>query len=138
MKETLSLFFLLLFVVIFFAYASPFPPNCVCEITAQVITIKESRIRKNEFEDRDFTSVDMDVEIIQVGSMIREGYSPEMTCAQYKVGEKIKVYTIKERDYLDKGAVINSGEIIKANIEYTGDEWGKGYYFDKIRVVDAH
>lgn len=128
---------LFLSISINFAHASIFPPNCVCEITALVLSVKEEAVKKDEFQKEDLTSLAMELKIISVGSMVRSGISDDMTCKQYKEGQKIKVYTIKERDFLDKKAAVIVGSIIKGNIEYSGDERGPWYNFDKIGVLTA-
>ncbi|MFH0763198.1 MAG: hypothetical protein V1925_04855 [Candidatus Omnitrophota bacterium] len=117
--------------------ASKVPDNCVCEITARVISAKEEPVKKDEFQKQDLTSVFLEIEITKVGSMLRKGDDPEMTCEQYKIGEKITLNTIKERDFIDKNIIIKPGIIIKGNIEYTGDERGTWYFLDKIGLANG-
>ena len=123
----LSFAIIILFLFFSVAGAAPFPPNCICEITGKVISIEEVPIEKN--------NIHLEIEIISVGPMVKAGISSEMTCGQYKVGQKISLCIVKERDCIDKGIDIKPNMVIKGNIEYTGDERGPGYNFDNIRGI---
>lgn len=130
------IFMMVLLFISSVALASIFPPNCICEITAKVLSVKEyiSGYRVDK-EKRKATHVEMMIEILKIGPMVRSGYSPDMTCDQYKIGERLKVHAIKERDFVNEKAVIKKNAVIRGNIEYSGDERGSWYNFDKIEIV---
>ena len=68
--------------------------------------------------------------------MLKKGMVSEMTCAQYKAGQKLMISTVKERDFVDKDLVIGPGMIVKGAIEYSGDETGPWYNFNNIIAVN--
>lgn len=116
------------------SFASIFAPNCICEIEAVVIDTKEWPVAKDEFQTEDLTYVGLEIVIAKTGKMVRPGYTPDLTCAQYKPDDKIKLTVIKERAFKEKNVIIKPGSIITGEIEATGDERGAGYFFDNIEV----
>jgi len=117
------------------AMASIYPPNCVCQIKAQVLEINETPV-KNEYVAEGLISVNMTIQIIKVEKMIKPGISEKMTCDVYAPGKIIKVTAIRRKDFVDAKLIINPNDIIRANIEYSGDENGQWYNFDHIEKAE--
>jgi len=115
--------------------ASIYPPNCVCEVKAKVLEIKETPVKKDEFITEDLISVGMKIEIIKVEKMVRPGISETMTCDAYEPGKIMDVRAVKPMDFIEKDQAINAGNIIRAYIEYSGDENGQWYNFNHIEAV---
>jgi hypothetical protein len=124
--------FLLLFTSL--CIAVPCPPDCVCEITAKIISIEESSVF-DEYAKEKHTRIKMKIEIIDIGPMVRSGHSSDMTCDQYEIGQKMKLSLVKERHFLDQNYILTPGTIIKGNIESVCDEFSSGYRFNRIEVI---
>jgi len=129
-----TVFILAIFSIVFYANAeaSLFPPNCVCEVKAKVLEVKETPVEKDASSTEDLISLGMKIEIIGVERMVSPGISEKMTCDTYEPGKIMDVNAVKPTDFIDKNQAINAGSIIKAYIEYSGDENGFWYNFNHI------
>ncbi|MGA2774942.1 MAG: hypothetical protein ABSE81_02635, partial [Candidatus Omnitrophota bacterium] len=101
----------------------------------QVLEINETLVKNGEYITKDLISVGMKIQIIKVEKMVKPGISETMTCDVYTPGKIMEVRAIRPRDFIDKNLIINPGSIIRAYIEYSGDENGQWYNFDHIEVV---
>ena len=115
-----KLFLIFLVFLVFFSsviYAAPFPPSPVCEINAEIINV---RISKN-----------VDIRIISVGELIEEGYQPmyeNFNCQEYKDDKIDDVGMWTEGNY-------KSGQTIKAEISYVGDDFSHGHVLDNVIIL---
>lgn len=114
-------FIIFLAFLIFFSfviYAAPLPPSPVCEINAEIINTKI-------FDET------IDIKVLSVGEMIEEGYQPmyeNFSCQEYEddIIDDVSMWT--EGNY-------KSGQTIKAEISYVGDEFSKGHVLDNVVIL---
>lgn len=117
--DTKLLIIFLAFLVFFSSviYAAPLPPSPICEINAEIINV---RISKN-----------VDIKVLSVGEMIEEGYQPlyeNFSCQEYEDDQIDDVSMWTEGNY-------KSGQTIKAEISYVGDEFSQGYVLDNVIIL---
>jgi hypothetical protein len=117
----IKLFIIFLAFLVFFSsviYAAPLPPSPVCEIEAEIINVKISE-------------ESTDIKVLSIGEMIEEGYQPlyeNFSCQEYE-NERINDVVMRtEGNY-------RSGQKIKAEISYVGDEFSEGYVLDNVIIL---
>jgi hypothetical protein len=125
--------------------ASPFPPQCICNVKAKVLALT-GRTEKVELSLKEAESqniIEMAIEIMSIESIVRE-FSSEATCQnQYKVGQKIKLLPVSANSIPSD---VKTGSIVQGDIERSGGcemsisdsneaECFEGYELSKIRVI---
>ncbi len=119
MNTKLPLVFLTFLVFFSFViYAAPLPPSPVCEINAEIINTKI-------FDET------IDIKVLSVGEMIEEGLQPmyeNFSCQEYKDDIIDDVGMRTEGNY-------KSGQTIKAEISYVGDEFSHGHVLDNVVIL---
>ncbi|MFA5276061.1 MAG: hypothetical protein WC417_04120 [Candidatus Omnitrophota bacterium] len=137
MSISKAVFILTIFSCLFYSNsdASIYPGNCVCEVKAQVLEVNETQANKDNYMEEGPTIVDMKIQIIKVEKMVKPGMSETMTCDVYAPGKIIEVHAARTTDFMDKNLLINPNSIIRAYIEYSGDENGQWYNFNHIEEV---
>jgi len=116
-----KLFIIFLAFLVFFSpviYAALEPPSPVCEINAEIINVKISE-------------ESTDIRVLSVGEMIEEGYQPlyeNFSCQEYEDDRINDVVMWTEGNY-------KSGQTIKAEISYFGDEFSQGYVLDNVIIL---
>lgn len=138
----------LLFMLNSSVLASPYPPQCICDVKIRVLSLKErpeeSVILSKESENQ--TIIDMDIEVMSIEGTIRGHYNKEITCqSQYKVGQQIKIQGTRlagSANFIPSD--VKPQSLIQADIERTGgcelnmsgqSECFEGYELSKIRVL---
>ena len=125
--------------------ASPYPPQCICNIKAKVMAFAErtEKVVLSPKESENQNIIDMTIEIINIEAVVRE-FSIEATCqAQYKAGQKIKLMPTSI-NFIPSD--LKLGSIIQGDIERSGGcemgmsnssqaECFEGYELSKIRVL---
>jgi len=110
--------------------ASIYPPNCICQVKAMVLKVTE--IPADRYSGQEQTVVNMKIQIIKAEKIIGKGISEKMTCDIYAPGRVLDVHASRDSDFIDKSLVITPNSIIRAYIEYSGDENGQWYNFNHI------
>lgn len=95
------------------AQASPLPPQPVCEIQAEITSPTEIKITEN-------------------AQLIKKGYDDSWNCDYYSVGKSLTVIVSGLNGEPPK---IKTGDVVKGNIQYIGDEHSQGYDFTIIEVI---
>ena len=107
-----------------FVHSAPLPPQAICKVTAKVLSI--------ESQGMNFL---MEIEILNFESMVKQRYHFDGTCGTYQTGKRFSVGTVKDRDFVHKEDNVIIDTILRGNIQYTGDEWGTGYFFTEVEIV---
>jgi len=125
--------------------ASPFSPQCICNVRAKVLALTErtEKVVLSPKESDNQSIIDMTIEIMSIESIVRE-FSKEATCQnQYKVGQKIKLMPVSTNSIPSD---VKPGSVIQGDIERSGGcemsisnpneaECFEGYELSKIRVL---
>ena len=136
--KTSHLLFLILFVMLFYAYVYSASSGCVVAITAKVISVKERwedvPQATGEFERVEL--LDMQIEIKKINSVVKDTYDQAVNCEKvYKIGKKIKITVEKTPTFLMySNDSIVPGSIITGNLNSADDENSSSYSLTNIRL----
>ena len=130
-KKIFCIIFILIPAVVF---GSQIPPNPVCKITARVVEFSEEVIAMDITNEKQ-THVNMKIEILSDQTFIEKGRESNQTCEQYSSGKIIEANAVRENDFLNSESILKENSIIKADIEYCGDETGTWYRLSAIESI---